>query len=172
MRHKKQRFSLNRFSSLRKATVKELTRSVFLRQKVVTTAKKAKAARQTVEKIISLAKRKDLAAKRRVYDLVGDHSLVKTLFNDIAPLFSKRQSGFTRIILWKKRRGDNAQLVVLELTEQKKDKTKKKIKQVQEPAEQLKEQTQPVQKEETPSAEEKKGFLGGLKTFLKKDKKS
>ena len=86
MRHKKQRFSLNRFSSLRKATVKELTRSVFLRQKVVTTAKKAKAARQTVEKIISLAKRKDLAAKRRVYDLVGDHSLVKTLFNDIAPL--------------------------------------------------------------------------------------
>ena len=172
MRHKKQRFSLNRFSSFRKATIRELTKSVLLHQRVITTEKKAKAARQNIEKIISLTKKGDIAAKRRAYDLIGDHSLVKTIFNDIAPLFSKRLSGFTRIVFWKKRRGDNAQLVVLELTEQKKSEIKKKPEKAQKQIEQPKEEIQPSEEKETATKEEKKGFLGGLKTFLKKDKKS
>jgi len=172
MRHKKQRYSLNRFSSYRKATVKALTRSVLLRQRVITTAKKAKAARVNIEKVISLAKKEDLTARRKVYDLLNDHALVKTLFNDIAPLFSKRQSGFTRIILWKKRRGDNAQLVVLELTEQKKVKAENKQKQAQKPIEPPKEKTQPAVEKEKAAEKEKKKFLGGLKTFFKKEKQS
>lgn len=170
MRHKKQRFSLNRFSSLRKATVKELARSLISRQKIVTTEKKAKAARPLVEKIITLAKKGDLNSKRKVYSLLGDHKLVKHIFNDIAPLFSKRQSGFTRIIFWKKRRGDNAQLVVLELTEQKKIKAKKKQKQEHKPVEVPKEEIKAIEKKEV--ASDKKKFLGGLKTFFKKEKQS
>jgi large subunit ribosomal protein L17 len=170
MRHRVQRFSLSRFSSLRKATIKALARAVLLHQRIITTEKKAKALRPTIEQLISLGKKGDLAARRRAYDILGDHHLVKVLFDELAPLFSKRQSGFTRIIFWKKRGGDNAQLVILELTEQKKTEAKKKVKEVRKPTEEPKQEPQPS--EEKPVKEEKKKFFKGLRSFLKREKES
>jgi len=117
MRHKIKTDSFSRFSSYRKATINSIVRSLLLNQKIITTQAKAKSARVVAEKLISLGKKNTLAAKRRAYSVLCDHSLVSMLFNDIAVNFGKRNGGYTRIIPYRNRRGDNAKLVVLELTE-------------------------------------------------------
>ncbi|MFH1202218.1 MAG: 50S ribosomal protein L17 [Candidatus Omnitrophota bacterium] len=117
MRHRVLRYRLNRFTSFRKATLKSLARAVLLNQRIKTTKTKAKAAARLVEKLISLGKADTLSAKRRAFAILTDHKLVSLLFNDIAPRFKTKKGGYTRVILWKNRRGDNAQLAVLELTE-------------------------------------------------------
>jgi large subunit ribosomal protein L17 len=125
MRHAKRRLQLNRFTSWHKATVRSLARNVIINQSIRTTSARAKACRQTVEKLISLAKDNTLFARRRAQSILGDHKLVAVLFNEIGPRFSKRDSGFTRIISLGKRRGDDAEVVIFELTEIKKKETKK-----------------------------------------------
>ena len=117
MRHNKARNQLNRFTSWRKATILSLARSLFIYQRISTTAARAKAVRSTIDKLITMGKQNTLAKKRQAYKLLGDHKLVSMLFNDIAPRFINRQGGYTRLLLLGKRRGDDAQLAILELTE-------------------------------------------------------
>lgn len=138
MRHRVKTDSLSRFSSFRKATIRSMTISILLNEKIITTMAKAKMARREVDKIISLGKKNTLASKRRAFSLLCDHKLVKVLFDQIAPKFSKRTGGYTRIIPYRFRRGDNAELVVLELTElykvkKLKEKPKKEVKQEKAP---------------------------------------
>jgi large subunit ribosomal protein L17 len=170
MRHAKRRQRLNRFSSWRKNTLISLTKNLLIRQRIITTKTKAKAARRLTEQIISLSKKNTLFAMRRVFQILQDHNLVSRLFKEIGPRFEKRNSGFTRIIPFGKRRGDNAQMVILELTEQKEKKKKeKKLKK-----EETKEETKPRPKapETKPPKEEKpkKKFLGGLRKVFKKER--
>lgn len=120
MRHKAKRLQLNRFTSWYKATLASMARSVLIYQSIRTTKKKAMAAKPLVEKLITLAKENTLAAKRRAYAILGDHKLVQALFADIGPRFHKRTGGYTRVIGMGNRRGDGAQLSILELTEIKK----------------------------------------------------
>ena len=127
MRHRKQKFTLNRFTSWRRATVLSLVRNLLKYQRLKTTIIRAKAAQPLVEKIITLAKKNTLTQKRRAYQLLGDHRLVSLLFSDIGPRFKDRPSGFTRILKLANRRGDNAQMVVFELTEIKEKKQKVKV---------------------------------------------
>jgi len=122
MRHKVKTDRFSRFSSFRKATIKSLVRALLLHQRIITTQAKAESARIVAEKLISLGKTNTLAARRRAYALLCDHNLVSMLFKDIAPLFEKRTGGYTRIIYYRNRRGDNAKLVILELTEIRKKK--------------------------------------------------
>lgn len=133
MRHKKARLQLNRFTSWHKATLISMVKSLFIYQSIKTTLQKAKAARPLAEKLISLAKTNSLARKRRAYKILSDHKLVNLLFNELAPRFSNKLGGYTRILHLGVRRGDNANLAILELTEIKqKAKKPKKEKQKEE----------------------------------------
>ena len=190
MRHRKKKLQLNRFTSWRKSTVIALARSLFLNQRIFTTKHKAKAAQSLAEKLISMAKSNTLVARRRAYQILSDHALVAELFKEIGPRFTKRTSGYTRILPWGKRRGDDAEIVILELTEQKKEKkAPKREKAKEETKEAAKEVThetkeKPVEPtvapkpklatEERPPAVKKptKKFLGGLRGIFKKERDS
>lgn len=94
-----------------------LSKSIIANGRITTTKDRAKNARSTVERLISLGKDGGLSAKRRAHRLLGDHRMVSRLFNEIAPKFKSRIGGYTRIILLHRRRGDNAQMCLFELTE-------------------------------------------------------
>ena len=88
-----------------------------IRQRICTTKEKAKEARKLVDRLITLGKNGTLAARRRAFAILCDHGLVSQLFNSIAGRFNLRAGGYTRVIPLGNRRGDNAQLAFLELTE-------------------------------------------------------
>lgn len=179
MRHKIKTNRLDRFSSLRKATINSLARAVIRNHSIKTTHIKAKAAVGQIERLVSLARANTLTARRQAYKVLLDHSLVSKFFGEVAGLFKDRQSGFTRILKLGVRRGDGAQMVILELTEKlKKEKKLKKQKTPQGIAEHpaAREEKPHIAKEEKPKPPEKKEptkkFLGGLKRFFKKERDS
>ena len=139
MRHRIKTDTLSRFSSYRKATIRSIATSVLLKEKIITTKAKAKVARRSIDKIITLGKNNTLASRRKAFSLLCDHKLVKVLFDEIAPKFTTRNGGYTRIIPYRNRRGDNAKLVILELTEVYKSQGPKKE------ARQAKKETKPVE---------------------------
>ncbi|MFA5089474.1 MAG: 50S ribosomal protein L17 [Candidatus Omnitrophota bacterium] len=120
MRHKKTRLQFNRFTSWRKLTLRSLVRAILLNQSIKTTQTKAKAVKPLVDKLITLGKENSLFARRQAYKILCDHKLVTLLFNDISPRFTERKGGYTRLINFGNRRGDNARLAVIELSEIKK----------------------------------------------------
>jgi large subunit ribosomal protein L17 len=186
MRHKKQKNQLNRFTSWRKSTINSLVRSLLMHQSIKTTLHRARAARPIAEKLINLAKHNTLTAKRQAAKILNDHKLVSMLFGDIGPRFSKRQSGFTRILNLGVRRGDDASMVIFELTEikEKKINKPKKGKELlpeetvaEEPKEEIKEPkktaTAVLEKEKPPiSKKPSKKFLGGIRSIFKKERDS
>jgi len=118
MRHGIAGRKLGRNQTLRKATMRDLAKATLLSQRICTTKMKAKEARKLVDKLITLGKKGTLADKRRAFAVINDHKIVKSLFDDIAPRFAARNGGYTRIIsLANNRRGDNAEMAFLELTE-------------------------------------------------------
>lgn len=117
MRHAIAGNKLGRNSSWRKATVRDIAKATLKRQRICTTKAKAKEARKLVDRLITLGKKGTLAHKRRAFVTLCEHRLVSELFNKIVPRFKERSGGYTRIIPLSYRRGDNAQLVYLELTE-------------------------------------------------------
>ncbi len=186
MRHKNKKLLLNRFTSWRKATLISLSKALIVNQSIRTTLAKAKAAQVEVEKLITTAKKNTLSARRDAYAILGDHNMVKQLFNEITPRFKERLGGYTRIIRLGSRRGDNAEVVILELTEiKKKDIKAKKVKTGKEekvtPAETIQTETKGAgeakgQKEtkEKPLATKKpdKNFFKGLRQIFKKERDS
>ena len=185
MRHKKSRSLNNRFTSWRKSTLKSMARNALIYQSIKTSPQKAKAARPLIEKLITLAKSNTLAAKRKAFSILGSHDLVSLLFNEIGPRFTKRQGGYVRIIRLGVRRGDNAQLAILELTEIKKKeikKTKKEVKkeeQIPQKAgethvEEAKPRTDTAVKEEkhTETKKPSRKFMGGIRNIFKKERDS
>lgn len=184
MRHLKARLQLNRFTSWRRATLISLAKALIIHQSIRTTRIKAKAVKPFVEKLISLGKKNSLSAKRQAYKILGNHRLVSLLFNDIAPRFTDKPGGYTRIINLGARRGDNAQLVILALTEIKEKKPKKiKSEEKKKPEtiapelakEGLPEEKKPkaeVAVKERPPITKKpaKRFLRGLREIFKKER--
>ncbi|MFC1594422.1 50S ribosomal protein L17 [Candidatus Omnitrophota bacterium] len=127
MRHRQSRGTLNRSTSYRRATLRDIARAVVISERIITTKVKAKAARRLVERLITLGKQDTLAARRTAFKHLCDHRLVSLLFSEIAPRFQKRSGGYTRLITISNRRGDNAERVILELTEMREvEKSKKK----------------------------------------------
>jgi large subunit ribosomal protein L17 len=106
-------------TSHRKAFLRNMARNIIKFERIETTSRRAKEARRLVERLITLSKTDSVFSRRRAYDVLSDRDLVMKLFKDIAPLFASRNSGFTRIIPIGFRRGDGAQMVILELTERK-----------------------------------------------------
>ncbi|MBN2453716.1 MAG: 50S ribosomal protein L17 [Candidatus Omnitrophica bacterium] len=119
MRHRKRRSKLSMMHSRRKATIINMASSLLKHQKIETIHARAKEVRRLAEKLITLSKTDTVAARRRAYRILNDRDLVGKLFKEIAPLFKDRTSGFTRIIQLGFRRGDGAQMAILELTEKK-----------------------------------------------------
>jgi large subunit ribosomal protein L17 len=118
MRHGKAGKRFGRKSGWRKATVRDIAKATLIWQRIRTTESRAKESRKLVDRLITLGKDGTLAAKRRAFAILCDHNIVSNLFDHIAPRFKNRAGGYTRIIpLGENRRGDNARLVFLELTE-------------------------------------------------------
>lgn len=92
-----------------------LATALFEHKRITTTETKAKRLRPLAERLVTFAKRGDLAARRRVLTVVKDKSVVHTLFTEIAPAVAERQGGYTRITKIGPRKGDNAPMAVIEL---------------------------------------------------------
>src|SRR3954447_19990282 len=92
-----------------------LATQLFAHRRITTTEGKAKRVRPLAERLITFAKRGDLAARRRVLTVVRDKGVVHELFTEIAPVMAERQGGYTRITKIGNRKGDNAPMAVIEL---------------------------------------------------------
>lgn len=129
MRHRLANKKLGRDSAQRKALLRSLVTSFLEKERINTTLAKAKALRPVAEKIITLAKKNSLHARRKVLRFVYKKDVVKKLFEDIGPRFTERPGGYTRIIKTGQRAGDGAQLSIIELVGSEfKKKSKKKEK--------------------------------------------
>src|ERR1700716_2849630 len=116
MRHQKSRHKLSRSASHRKALLRNLAKEVIDHERIKTTEAKAKAVKPEVEKLITLAKRGDLHARLQALSALGqDKFAVYKLFDEIAPRYTARSGGYTRILKLGPRRSDSTEMVYLEL---------------------------------------------------------
>ncbi len=116
MRHLNEGRKLNRTSAHRKALFKNLVLALIRHGRIRTTDAKAKELRRVADRMVTLGKKNDLAARRRAYAFVGSHEAVQKLFNEIAPRFKERNGGYTRVVKYGFRRGDAAPLSIIEFT--------------------------------------------------------
>jgi large subunit ribosomal protein L17 len=115
MRHRNKTKKLGRTKAHRKATLMNLASAIIDHQQIKTTLVKAKAARSVIEKLITFGKKDTVAARRQAFKILQNHTLVQKLFNEIAPTFAERQGGYSRIIKLGQRKGDGAELAILQL---------------------------------------------------------
>lgn len=108
---------LNKTSSHRKAMFSNMITDFFRNERMETTLTKAKELRPMVEKIITTARTNDLSSRRKVLQVVHDKETVQKLFDEIAPRFTDRPGGYTRILKLHPRRGDATELAIIELVE-------------------------------------------------------
>ncbi len=120
MRHGCAGRQFGRDTSHRKALLRMLVTSLLKNEKIETTVAKAKEIRPLAEKMITLAKRGDLHARRQALSFINDEMVVSGLFTQIAPRFTARSGGYTRIVPTRARSGDAAPMAVIELVERKK----------------------------------------------------
>ncbi|AAM25406.1 MAG: 50S ribosomal protein L17 [Caldanaerobacter subterraneus] len=106
---------LGRPSDQRRAMLRNLVTDFLRYERITTTEARAKEVRKIAEKMITLGKRGDLHARRQALAYILDESVVKKLFDDIAPRYKERNGGYTRIFKLGPRRGDGAPLAVIEL---------------------------------------------------------
>ncbi|MEY4379706.1 MAG: hypothetical protein RLZZ378_109 [Actinomycetota bacterium] len=102
-------------SSHEKLLLNTLAEQLFQNGKITTTETKARRLRPLAERLITQAKKGDLASRRRVMAKISNKSVVHTLFTEIAPKFQKRNGGYTRITKIGPRKGDNAPMAVIEM---------------------------------------------------------
>ena len=114
---------LGRNADHRKAMLRNLATSVIINESVETTEMKAKEVSSVVEKLITLAKKGDLAARRQaaayvrnvVVDEANGTTALQKLFNEIGPMYKERNGGYTRVVKTRNRRGDNATMAIVQL---------------------------------------------------------
>ena len=116
MRHQRNRYQLSRTASHRKALLMNLTKEVLEHERIKTSEAKAKAVKPEIEKLITLAKRGDLHARRQALSALSqDKFAVYKLFEEVAPRYAERPGGYTRILKLGPRRSDATEMVYLEL---------------------------------------------------------
>jgi large subunit ribosomal protein L17 len=116
MRHQKTRNKLSRDSAHRKSLLMNLTKEVLEHERIKTSEAKAKAVKPEIEKLITLAKRGDLHARRQALSALSqDKFTVHKLFSGVAPRYADRPGGYTRILKLGQRRSDATEMVYLEL---------------------------------------------------------
>jgi large subunit ribosomal protein L17 len=117
MRHLIGGFKLRRNPSHRKSLLRNLTASLIEKNRIETTLAKAKAVKPIVEKMVTLGKNGTLAAKRQAVSYLYKRSTVRILFDEVAPRFMDRNGGYTRIIKTDSRKGDGAEMAILEFSD-------------------------------------------------------
>jgi large subunit ribosomal protein L17 len=116
MRHARTRHKLSRDAAHRKALLRNLSKQLIEHERIRTSQAKAKAVKPEVEKLITLAKRGDLHARRLLLAKLGqDKFTVHKLVEEIAPRYTERPGGYTRIVKLGPRRSDSTEMVFLEL---------------------------------------------------------
>ncbi len=116
MRHQRKRHQLSRDSAHRKALLMNLSKEIIEHERIETTQAKAKAVKPHVEKLITLAKRGDLHARRQALSTLSqDKFAVHKLFEDLAPRYAERPGGYTRILKLGPRKSDSTEMVFIEL---------------------------------------------------------
>lgn len=123
MRHGYSNRKLGRTSSHRNAMFRNQLASMIESERIVTTLPKAKELRPQIEKLVTLAKNDSVHNRRNAARLVPDDTLVAKLFDTLGPRFSTRPGGYTRIMKLGARRGDAAEMAILEFVERSADKT-------------------------------------------------
>ncbi|SDZ84861.1 LSU ribosomal protein L17P [Desulfuromusa kysingii] len=118
MRHNKSGRRLGRKPDHRQHMMRNMVTSFFENEKITTTVTRAKELRKLVDKMITLGKRGDLHARRQALQVITDQNVVAKLFDMVAPRFSERPGGYTRIIRLVNRQGDNAPMAIIELVEE------------------------------------------------------
>jgi large subunit ribosomal protein L17 len=116
MRHLKSGRKLGMPKSHRDSMLANLATSILDKERIITTLAKAKEARSVVERLITFGKKGGLNSIRHAGKTITDKTILHKLFTDIAPSFKDREGGYTRIIKLGERKGDNALLVIIELT--------------------------------------------------------
>jgi len=117
MRHRVKKTKLSRDHDHARALVKNLLKSLFLAGKVETTQAKARVLANRAEKLIARSKKRDLSARRRLFALFQDQKFVNRIVDGIIPLFKDRSSGFVRTLRVRRRQGDDAVIIRVELVE-------------------------------------------------------
>lgn len=118
VRHQVRGRALGRTSAHKKALGRNILAALFTHERIITTVAKAKEFRPAAERMITLAKTRNLARIRRAISYLPDETVVKKLFDVIGPRFATRNGGYTRVLkLGGRRLGDNAPLAMLELVE-------------------------------------------------------
>ena len=117
MRHRLAHRKLNRTSEHRKAMFANMASSLVRHEQIVTTLPKAKELRPFVEKLITLAKKGDLASRRRAISKMRDKDMVRKLFDTLGERYAERPGGYIRIMKAGYRHGDNAPMAVIELVD-------------------------------------------------------
>ena len=159
MRHRVGGRKLGRSTSHKDAMLRNMVTSFLKFEKIETTDAKAKELRRVAEKMITLAKRGGLHARRQAAAVIRDKDVVKKLFDEIGARFADRQGGYTRIVKTRFRAGDSATMAIIELMSrpaaEKKDKKDSKAK--KEPKEEGKAKKEPKAKKEAKPKAEKVG---------------
>ena len=190
MAHAVHASNFGRNTPWRKATVRSLAQALLTREKIRTTHAKAKETQRLADRLITLGKDGTLASRRRAISILNDPELVRRLFTEIAPRFSKRSGGYTRVLHDGFRAGDSASMSLLELVElapEKKTPVKEKGKGKEKPAKGSGAPVAPKEEVKRPKKEEHKtkepeeakpekqaekekktgGFIEGLRGFFK-----
>jgi len=117
MRHRQAGRKLGRTTAHREMTLRNLVTSLVLYEKIITTAAKAKELRSVAEKMVTLAKREDLHARRQAAEVLNDAKALSKLFETLGQRFRERNGGYTRITKLDYRMGDGAPLAAIEFLE-------------------------------------------------------
>jgi large subunit ribosomal protein L17 len=117
MRHAHGHRKLNRTSSHRKAMFANMAASLIRHEQIVTTLPKAKELAPIMDRLVTLAKKGDLASRRRAVARIRDEAMAKKLFETLGPRYGERNGGYTRVLKAGFRYGDNAPMAVIELVD-------------------------------------------------------
>lgn len=128
MRHQNRSRNFGRTRTERIAMFNSLGRAMVISERITTTLQKAKDSRGVIDKLITWGKRNDLHARRLAFSVLKDRKLVKILFDEISPRFKDRNGGYCRVIPLGFRKGDGAQMAILELVVRKEKKVKEPAK--------------------------------------------
>ena len=117
MRHRKKGRNLSRSPSHRKALLRNLAASLFRHERITTTTARAKELRPYAERLITLARRGDLHARRLAARRIAEREVLAKLFDEIGPRYAERPGGYTRILKLGNRKGDAAEMALIELVQ-------------------------------------------------------
>ena len=141
MRHRQAGRKLNRTSSHRKSLFKNMAQALIKHEQIVTTLPKAKELKRVIEKLITLGKKSSLHSRRLAFNQIRDKKMVSKLFGTLAPRYSDRIGGYSRVLKAGFRYGDSAPMAVIELVDR--DETAKGVGELNEPKQIDSEETAP-----------------------------